>query len=239
VRSSGPRDPSTAEDRSGIVGPIADGKLTYTQIQEQGLDDWRKLAQALHARFATGDFATGMRFVQALGEAAEKANHHPDVTLTYPRVGVALSSHDVGGITDRDVALARRFSEIAADLDIPAEPGDVMQVEFGLDSRRHGEISPFWQAVLDGKADGDEVVDPSGRWSTVWFQQSDEPADAEPPRQRWHPDVWVPADQAHRYIDAGVAAGGRVVDDSFAPAFVVLADPQGNRMCFCTAAERD
>jgi 4a-hydroxytetrahydrobiopterin dehydratase len=217
---------------------MADATLTYAQIQDQGLDDWRKLAQALHASFATGGFATGMRFVQALGEAAEQANHHPDVTLTYPRVDIALSSHDVGGITDRDIALARRISEIAADLGISAEPAQVMQVEFGLDSRSHGEISPFWQAVLDGKADGDEVVDPSGRWSTVWFQQSDEPTDAEPPRQRWHPDVWVPADQAQRHIDAGVAAGGRVVDDSNAPSFVVLADPQGNRMCICTAEQR-
>jgi 4a-hydroxytetrahydrobiopterin dehydratase len=161
------------------------------------------------------------------------------VTLTYPRVDISLSSHDVGGITGRDVELARRISDIAARLGVSADPGRVMQVEFGLDSGDHGQISPFWQAVLDGKADGDEVVDPSGRWSTVWFQQSDEPADAEPPRQRWHPDVWVAADQAQRFIDAGVAAGGRVADDSNAPAFVVLADPQGNRMCICTAAERE
>lgn len=220
---------------------MADATLTYAQIQEQGLADWRKLAQALHARFATGDFATGMRFVQAVGEAAEEANHHPDVVLTYPRVDVSLSSHDVGGITDRDVALARRISRIAADLGAKAQPGDVMVVELGLDSRSHGEISPFWQAVLGGDAvgEGQEVTDPSGRWPTVWFQQSDEPADAAPPRQRWHPDVWVPADQAQRYIDAALAAGGRIDDDSNAPSFVVLADPQGNRVCICTAADRD
>ncbi|MBA2558843.1 MAG: 4a-hydroxytetrahydrobiopterin dehydratase, partial [Propionibacteriales bacterium] len=45
-------------------------KLTTTQILDARLDDWRKLAQALHARFLTGDFVTGLRFVTAVAEAA-------------------------------------------------------------------------------------------------------------------------------------------------------------------------
>jgi 4a-hydroxytetrahydrobiopterin dehydratase len=181
-----------------------------------------------------------MKLVQAVGEAAEQANHHPDVTLTYPRVDIALASHDVRGITSRDVDLARRISAIAADLGVAAQPGEVMQIEFGLDSRAHGEISPFWQAVFGYRAHNDEEIrDPSGRWSNVWFQQSDEPESAEPPRQRWHPDVWVPAERAQDYIEAGVRAGGKVVDDREAPSFVVLADPQGNRVCICTPEDRD
>ena len=52
-------------------------KLTTQQILDAGLADWRKLAQALHARFLTGDFATGLAFVTAVAEAAEEATTTP------------------------------------------------------------------------------------------------------------------------------------------------------------------
>ncbi|MDP9889578.1 pterin-4a-carbinolamine dehydratase [Pseudarthrobacter enclensis] len=51
-----------------------------------------------------------------IGASAEEVNHHPDLTLTYSTVGVTLSSHDVGGITSRDIDLARIISGHAADL---------------------------------------------------------------------------------------------------------------------------
>jgi 4a-hydroxytetrahydrobiopterin dehydratase len=56
--------------------------------------------------------------VNRIGASAEKANHHPDLTLTYPQVRVTLSSHDVGGITSRDIDLARTISGHAADLGV-------------------------------------------------------------------------------------------------------------------------
>ncbi len=57
-------------------------KLANKQILDAHLDDWRGLARGPHARFLTGDFVTGLTFVTAVTEAAEQANHHPDVTLT-------------------------------------------------------------------------------------------------------------------------------------------------------------
>ena len=60
----------------------------------------------------------------------------------------------------------------------------------------------------------------------------------ENPRQRLHVDLWVPHDVAERRIAAAVAAGGRIVDDSEAPSFVVLADGEGNRACVCTVLGR-
>ena len=74
-------------------------KLTSKEILDAGLDDWRLLAQALHARFHTRDFVTGLAFVTAVTEAAEAAGHHPDVTLTYPFVDLKLISHDVSRVT--------------------------------------------------------------------------------------------------------------------------------------------
>ena len=91
-------------------------KLTADEVREApGLDDWRHLLTGIRARFRTGDFATGLALVDRIGAAAEEADHHPDISLTYPEVIVTLSSHDVGGITSRDLDLARTISGFAAE----------------------------------------------------------------------------------------------------------------------------
>lgn len=211
---------------------------TIQQILDARLDDWRKLAQALHARFRTRDFVTGLAFVTAVAEAAERANHHPDVTLTYPLVDVRLISHDVGRVTQRDLDLARRVSEIAREQGIAAEPSAVTQLELALDTADLVAVGPFWAVLLTGNPaslKGDDVVDPSGRVPVLWFQDTEA---HETPRQRFHVDLWVAHDVAQERIAAAVAAGGRMVDDQQAPSFTVLADPDGNRVCVCTCLDR-
>lgn len=213
-------------------------KLTSKEILDAGLDDWRLLAQALHARFHTGDFVTGLAFVTAVTELAERAGHHPDVTLTYPFVDLRLVSHDVSRVTRRDLDLARRISETAREQGVDADPGATTEIELALDTADLAAVGPFWAALLTGSADsraGDDVVDPGGRVPLLWFQHTD---GHDTPRQRFHLDVWVPHDRADERIAAAVAAGGRVVDDGNAPAFVVLADPEGNRACVCTCLDR-
>ena len=213
-------------------------QLTSQQILDARLDDWRKLAQALHARFLTGDLAAGLTFVTAVTEAAQAAHHHPDVRLTHPSVDVALISHDLGRVTQRDVDLARRISEIAREQGIAAQPSAVTQLELALDTADLAAVGPFWAAVLTGTPDAlgrDDIVDPSGRVPALWFQHTDA---HDPPRQRFHVDLWVPHDVAEERIAAAVAAGGRVVDDREAPSFVVLADPEGNKVCVCTFLDR-
>ena len=213
-------------------------KLTGNQLLESGLDDWRKLAQALHGRFHTGDFATGLRLVDAVGEVAERAGHHPDVTLTYSYVDIRLLSHDVSSVTQRDVELARQISEVARDLGVQAEPAAVAQLELALDTADLASVGPFWAALLTGSSGalrGDEVVDPTGQVPLLWFQGTDA---HDVPRQRFHVDLWVPHDVAEERIALAVAAGGTVVDDSNAPSFVVLADPEGNKACVCTSLDR-
>lgn len=96
--------------------------LTPEQIADAGLTGWHQEGEALTARFDTGDFATGLAFVNRVGVSAEAANHHPDILLTYPEVTVTLSSHDVGSVTSRDIDLARTVSAHAEELGIrPAE----------------------------------------------------------------------------------------------------------------------
>lgn len=212
--------------------------LSTQQILDAGLDDWRKLAQALHARFLTRDFTTGLALVAAIGELANEADHHPDVVLTYPHVDVKLLSHDASGVTERDVDLARLISELARGRGITADPAAPAVLELALDTADVAAISPFWAALLTGDAgvaDGDDVADPGGRVPLLWFQHTEA---HQTPRQRFHIDLWVPHDAAEARIAAAVAAGGTVVDDAKAPSFTVLADTEGNRACVCTILER-
>ncbi|MGN6252481.1 MAG: VOC family protein [Marmoricola sp.] len=216
----------------------AQDRLSGDQIATMGLDDWRSMHESLQARFRTGDFASGLRLVDAIGAAAEECDHHPDLDLRYTHLNVRLSSHDVGGKTQRDVDLARRISALAADLGISADPAVISRVEIGLDTWDADEIRPFWQAVLGleehPRFPGD-LRDPEGDLPTLWFQETDRHEES---RQRFHLDVRVPPELADQRIAAAVQAGGRVVDDGAAPRFTVLADPQGNKVCVCTHAGR-
>ena len=202
-------------------------------IEAEALADWRVLHGVLHARFETGGFNAGVTLVQAIGTAADEMNHHPDVDLTYPRVDVRLSSHDVGGVTRRDVVLARVISEMAARLDATSRPETTSVLELALDTPDHDEIAPFWCAVLgyERTVRPDELVDPTGKGPTLWFQGT-EPH--ETPRQRWHLDLRVPPEVVDARIAAAIEAGGRLVSDAEAPRFWVLADPQGNQACLTT-----
>lgn len=102
------------------MGGMTDPKqtLSSSEISAAGLTGWRQVEDTITAQFSTGDFATGLDLVNRIGASAEAADHHPDLTLTYPVVGVTLSSHDVGGITSRDVDLARIISEHASTLGV-------------------------------------------------------------------------------------------------------------------------
>lgn len=213
--------------------------LRFPQVQAEELADWRFFLMKLHARFETGSFTKGLELVTRITEAAEEANHHPDVVLTYPQVDVDLQSHDVQGVTSRDIALARRISDIAAELGIPAAPRDVSTLELALDVPDADEVLPFWSAVLGYERPGHwpEVMDPGGRNNTLWFQQA--PAASGEVQQRFHLDIVVPREVAEERVAAAVAAGGTLVTEEFVPAFWVLADAHGNKVCVCTADGRE
>jgi 4a-hydroxytetrahydrobiopterin dehydratase len=218
-------------------------KLTAVQVREAGLAEWRQILGRIKARFRTGDFATGIALVNKISDAAEAANHHPDVLLTYSDVIVTLSSHDVRGITTRDLELARQISELAAQLQIEADPSGLTQLELGLDTARGTDLAPFYAALLGSTVVNGEPVDATGQVPTVWWQEADG-ADEEwalPAaefEQRWHFDVWVPDDDAEARLQAVLNAGGRLVSDRAAPAYWVVEDAEGNRACICTPAGR-
>jgi len=212
--------------------PSADQKkvLSFSDVEAAELEDWRWLLGGLHARFATGDFVTGLELANRIGELAEEANHHPDLDLQYLHLAVKLVSHDVSGVTSRDVDLARRISDAARGLDVVADPSSLSVLEIALDTADVEAIKPFWRAVLGVEETSDGDLPP------LWFQQTD----AHPePRQRFHLDVTVPPDVAGGRIAAALAAGGTLVSDEHAPSFTVLADAEGNKACISSPVGRD
>jgi 4a-hydroxytetrahydrobiopterin dehydratase len=90
----------------------------------KGVEDWRVLADGAKAHFATGSFAKGVELIRVIGRLADAADHHPDVDLRYSAVMVSLFTHEVGDISDRDVALAQQISIAARELGIAAEHGE-------------------------------------------------------------------------------------------------------------------
>lgn len=82
---------------------------------------FRHAQNHLVGAFATADFRSAVRLLDAVAVVADELNHHPDVRLGWGRVEFALSSHDVGGVTRRDVELALRIGRIADELGATAE----------------------------------------------------------------------------------------------------------------------
>ncbi|MFN8586066.1 MAG: 4a-hydroxytetrahydrobiopterin dehydratase [Dehalococcoidia bacterium] len=77
------------------------------------LHDWRHEDGQLVRDFEFRDAVEALGFIVRVAALQERANHHATITATYNRVGLALTTHDEGGITDRDVALARDIDERA------------------------------------------------------------------------------------------------------------------------------
>lgn len=231
--------------------------LSGTKIADAELTDWRKLAQGLHARYRVHDFAAAARFVAAIGEAGDGLGHHPIVAIGRGYVDLKLISDDavyreapgvehiVSWVTQLDLDVASRITELAAEHGLEADPEAVSVIELGLDTARSAVIAPVWAALLTGDpasqghgSPSDEIRDASGRVPNLWFGDAVETADAAGTsdaavRQRFHVEVYVAAEVAPQRIAAALAAGGAVVDDSQAPALTVIADQDGNRAVVC------
>lgn len=93
-------DPAKTLSPEDTSNELTDSAFTHTQ-------------NTLRATFDTGDFVGAVEFLSLVVPIAEEMNHHPDVEVGYGKIGFTLSSHDVGGVTTRDLELARRIDEVA------------------------------------------------------------------------------------------------------------------------------
>ena len=89
-------------------------RLSDDEIEERLADrkGWERSGDAIVKQFDNGDFKGSVEFVNRLTPEAEEMNHHPDLEISWKTVTVSITTHSEGGITHRDVDLAREIEEL-------------------------------------------------------------------------------------------------------------------------------
>lgn len=227
------------------------GPLSRTAASAAVADiGWRYLLGTLAVSVPVQSLAQGSAMAAAAVQACgQGADGHLRVDLRPDRIELSVQDRRAGVVTGVDAELAHRVAAAVAASGLgPAastsagSPRPVQMLEIAIDAIDIPAIRPFWKAVLgyvdevggDGVAGG--IVDPAGQLPAIWFQQMDAPR---PQRNRVHFDITVAHDEAEPRVRAALAAGGRLVDDSFARSYWVLADAEGNEVCVCTWSDRD
>ena len=88
--------------------------LTREELQDAlgRLDGWERDGYAIRRDFDFDSFPEAIAFINRIANLAEAANHHPELTNVYSKVGVALTSHDAGGVTQKDLDLAEAINGV-------------------------------------------------------------------------------------------------------------------------------
>jgi 4a-hydroxytetrahydrobiopterin dehydratase len=88
--------------------------LSKAEIREtlKSMPEWSLAGNAIHKKFTFKSFMPAIAFVNKIAEAAEQANHHPDITVNYSLVSISLSTHSESGITQKDFQLAEAIDRI-------------------------------------------------------------------------------------------------------------------------------
>jgi 4a-hydroxytetrahydrobiopterin dehydratase len=89
-------------------------KLTSAQIKTAltSVPDWKKKGASITRTFQFKDFPAAIKFVNAIAKPAEKDYHHPDIDIRWNKVTLVLSTHDAGGLTEKDFNLAKKFDRL-------------------------------------------------------------------------------------------------------------------------------
>jgi 4a-hydroxytetrahydrobiopterin dehydratase len=152
------------------------------------------------------------------------------LTLADERVTIRLT-RDLWALESSHVALARAISATAREHGAVPDRAAIQEVQLAIAAKPAAVNVGFWRAVLGyvPMAD-DNAVDPLGHGSTVWMQELGEGKSL---RHAMHVDVSVPRELVEARLNAAIAAGGRIVDESHAPSHWTLSDQAGNRVCIC------
>jgi 4a-hydroxytetrahydrobiopterin dehydratase len=89
---------------------LGDDEVT-TQLE--GLSGWQREGDAIVATVEAPDFPAAIRIVDTVADEAEQMNHHPDIDIRWNKVTLVNSTHSEGGLTQLDIQLAHRITEIA------------------------------------------------------------------------------------------------------------------------------
>jgi len=88
--------------------------LSETQIADglTGLPGWSFDGKQIVKEFAFDSYASGVMFASAVGQLADRMDHHPDLFIGYRKVKVGLNTHDVNGVSELDFELAARIAQL-------------------------------------------------------------------------------------------------------------------------------
>jgi 4a-hydroxytetrahydrobiopterin dehydratase len=200
------------------------GSIAPARFHELG---WRVLAYAACTHFRTGSLGEGVAFAGAIDRLAGATSRGPDLDVRSNGVTVRLKVNEKGQLSEDDVALAGAISAAAGELGIPVDLAGLQSYQVAIDALDIPGVMPFWEAVLGYVRIADILIDPDFEGPVFWFQQMDAPR---PQRNRIHIDLYLPDDQARARVEAAVAAGGSIVNESYAPEWWTLADPEGNEV---------
>lgn len=201
---------------------------------------WRFVLGVIRTGVPVGSLAEAVSVPSAVWEPPAEGRLRMDLRDDY--VILTLQEPNAVWVGDKELALAQRITSRLRDRGLRTVPDPVQVLEIAIDATDVAAIRPFWKAILgyvdeigaDGPAD--PLIDPVGQCPAIWFQQMDLPRTQ---RNRIHFDICVPPERAQQRIQAALAAGGRLTYDAEAPAFWVLADPEGNEACVTTWEGRD
>jgi 4a-hydroxytetrahydrobiopterin dehydratase len=89
-------------------------KLGHKEIKAAlaEVPEWNKKAAIITRTYEFEDFPAAIKFVNALANVAEKAEHHPDIDIRWNKVTLSLTTHDEGGLTRKDFELAKRLDRL-------------------------------------------------------------------------------------------------------------------------------
>jgi 4a-hydroxytetrahydrobiopterin dehydratase len=85
---------------------------TQIKLHLRGVPDSSKHAKIIQRTFKFEDFLNSLAFVNRIARKAQKINHHPDIDVRYDKVTLTLTTHDEGGLTEKDFTLARHCDEV-------------------------------------------------------------------------------------------------------------------------------
>jgi 4a-hydroxytetrahydrobiopterin dehydratase len=196
-------------------------------LSAEGVDDWVILHGGPTAVFRVASLQEAARLAVAV---ADVPGLEPRTLLTASadRLTVKLT-REMWGTEAGHVEVARAISGVAREHGASADRASVQEVQLAVAAKPEAIDLGFWRAVLGyAPMHDDNCIDPLGQGSTVWMQDLDP---NKPLRHAMHVDVSVARDHAEARVQAAVAAGGQVVDDSGAPGAWILADRSGNKVC--------
>ncbi len=115
AKSKGPKPVQTPAQNAATQPPLAHMRLNDDQVTEalKACPEWGHVGEAIQRTFIFADFVKAMAFVDKAAAEAERLQHHPDILIRYNKVTMTLSTHDAGGITQKDVDMAKVLDSMA------------------------------------------------------------------------------------------------------------------------------